>query len=104
MSKNKKILESNESYVKRPGLITQVYYPESLSNSTINMMSPYGGTIYVDRSADASFDMVVDGVIEMPYFIGGIPNTKLEFYTSFSYSVLKAYSLQEKQQMTNSMK
>ena len=104
MSKNKKILESNESYVKRPGLITQVYYPESLSNSTINMMSPYGGTIYVDRSADASFDMVIDGVIEMPYFIGGIPNTKLEFYTSFSYSVLKDYSLQEKQQMTNSMK
>ena len=68
------------------------------------MMSPYGGTIYVDRSADASFDMVIDGVIEMPYFIGGIPNTKLEFYTSFSYSVLKDYSLQEKQQMTNSIK
>ena len=44
------------------------------------MMSPYGGTVYVYRSADddASFDMVVDGVIEMPYFIGGIPNTKLE--------------------------
>ena len=104
MAKNKKILESNESYVKRPGLITQVYYPESLSNSTINMMSPYGGTIYVDRSADASFDMVIDGVIEMPYFIGGISDTKLEFYTSFSYSVLKVYSLQEKQQMTNSMK
>ena len=70
------------------------------------MMSPYGGQIYVYRSAydDASFDMVVDGVIEMPYFIGGISDTKLEFYTSFSYSVLKVYSLQEKQQMTNSMK
>ena len=70
------------------------------------MMSPYGGTVYVYRSADddASFDMVVDGVIEMPYFIGGIPNTKLESYTSFSHSVLKDYSLQEKQQMTNSMK
>ena len=38
------------------------------------MMSPYGGIICVNRAAgnDASFDMIIDGAIEMPYFIQGI--------------------------------
>ena len=45
-------------------------------NSSIKMMSPYGGTIYVALSNDASFDMTIDGAIEMPYFIQG---TKFDF-------------------------
>ena len=74
--KNRNIFKSGKS-VKRPGLITMPYYPKSLFNSTIKMMSPYGGTIYVERSAgnDDSFDMVIDGAIEMPYFIQGIYTT-----------------------------
>ena len=43
---------------------------ETLSSS-IEMMSPYGGTIYVTLSNDASFEMTIDGAIEMPYFIQG---------------------------------
>ena len=64
---------SNKS-VLRPGLITMPYFPKSLFNSTIKMMSPYGGIICVNRAAgnDASFDMIIDGAIEMPYFIQGI--------------------------------
>ena len=48
-----------------------------VSKSSITMMSPYGGTIYVIVGKNAaSFDMTIDGVIEMPYFIQG---TKFDF-------------------------
>ena len=64
---NRENLESGKS-ARRPGLLTMEY--ETLSSS-IKMMSPYGGTIYVTLSNDASFDMTIDGAIEMPYFIQG---------------------------------
>ena len=40
-------------------------------NSSMQLMSPYGGTIYVFLESDASFDMTINGAIEMPYFIQG---------------------------------
>ena len=67
--KNRNRLESGQS-ARRPGKISMNYY--AVSKSSITMMSPYGGTIYVIVGKNAaSFDMTIDGVIEMPYFIQG---------------------------------
>ena len=67
ISNNKKRLESGKS-AKRPGLISMEY---TALNSSMQLMSPYGGTIYVFLESDASFDMTINGAIEMPYFIQG---------------------------------
>ena len=75
---------------------------ETLSSS-IKMMSPYGGTIYVTLSNDASFDMTIDGAIEMPYFIQGTKFNFSEVVLVFLGSHLRII-FQEKQQMMNSMK
>ena len=82
------------------------YSSKYLINSTINMMSPYGGTIYVYRSAgnDASFDMVIDGAIEMPYFIQGTYIQNLALIKVFLIHYFKNYILQEKQRMKNFLK
>ena len=67
-------LKGKSPYYKRPGLIWSDYTGGSNrigSNTTINMMSPYGGAIYVVLKNNASFEFTVDGAIEMPYFIQG---------------------------------
>ena len=66
--KNRNRLESGQS-ARRPGKISMNYY--AISKSSITMMSPYGGTIYVIVGEKVSFDVTIDGVIEMPYFIQG---------------------------------
>ena len=68
ISRNREKLESNKS-VKRPGLITMEY---PTFNSSIKMMSPYGGTIYAILKDYTSFDITIEGAIEMPYFIQGM--------------------------------
>ena len=46
-------------------------------------MSPYGGTIYVFLESDASFDMTINGAIEMPYFIQGTKLKKKLIFPSY---------------------
>ena len=65
--KNRNRLESGQS-ARRPGKICMNY---EVSKSSITMMSPYGGTIYVIVGKKVSFNVTIDGVIEMPYFIQG---------------------------------
>ena len=68
--KNKENLEAGKS-AKRPGKLSMVY---QTSKSTITMMSPYGGTIYVivtKAHYNNPFDITINGVIDMPYFIQG---------------------------------
>ena len=57
-------MEAGKS-AKRPGLISMEY---TALNSSMQLMSPYGGIIYVFLESDASFDMTINGAIEMPYF------------------------------------
>ena len=68
--KNQERLEAGKS-AKRAGKLSMVY---QTFKSSITMMSPYGGTIYVIMKKahyNTSFDITIDGVIEMPYFIQG---------------------------------
>ena len=66
-------------------------------------MSPYGGTIYVivtKAHYNNPFDITINGVIDMPYFIQGRCKVhKYKFRLLVYY-----YQLQEKQQMMNLMK
>ena len=57
---------------KRPAVIFQDYdYRMFGENTEVKLMSPYGGTIYVNVLGDVECDVTISGGIEMPYFVQG---------------------------------
>ena len=53
-------------------MITQDYTTKIIGkNTVVTMMSPYGGTIYVDIDGDTDCEVSIEGAIDMPYFIQG---------------------------------
>ena len=53
-------------------MITQDYTTQIIGENTeVTMMSPYGGTIYVDIDGDTDCEVSIEGAIDMPYFIQG---------------------------------
>ena len=53
-------------------MITQDYTTKIIGeNTVVTMMSPYGGTIYVDIDGDTDCEVTIEGAIDMPYFIQG---------------------------------
>ena len=53
-------------------MITQDYTTKIIGeNTVVTMMSPYGGTIYVDINGDTDCEVTIEGAIDMPYFIQG---------------------------------
>ena len=66
-------------------MITQDYTTKIIGENTeVTMMSPYGGTIYVDIDGDTDCEVTIEGAIDMPYFIQGAIRGPL-YYKGYFY-------------------